>query len=775
LYITAILQIAHAMVEGAMNTTNIRKFVVGLPGIVAVACSTDEARQTSMSPTEHSRCTAAPSRKRSGLWATLSHLFTSTLAAVALLWPAPPAGAQFISGRFVSGNDAVGAASQGWSVALSGDGSTALVGGPGDNSGIGAAWAFLYNSNGGGGVNWFQQGTKLEGGNNTGAASEGTVVALSADGNTAIVGGFNDNNRHGAAWVFTRSAGVWTQQGPKLVGSATVGTEIDLGEAVALSADGNTAIVGGPGDASGVGAAWVYTRSNGVWTQQGPKLVASDATGNAGQGSAVALSSDGNTALVGGWYDNNLAGAVFVWTRSGGIWSEQTKLVGSGAVNVPIGATQGTTVALSADGNTAILGGPYDNDHKGAVWVFTRSAGQWTQQGGKLVAASGPPLAYQGSSLALSGDGNTALVNGPPNSVSASVWTRNNGVWTNSSLIDIGAGGGSSVALSSDGTVAMLGNYTDGAWTLMQPPYKLDPAATHDFNGDYQSDIVWRHSGGTVAAWLMNGAQVLQSAGFGVVPTNWQIVGQRDFNNDGMYDWLWRDANTGTVAIWLLNTSMTGLSVLQSGSLGAVPGNWQVAGTSDFNYDGKGDILWRDMNTGTVAIWLMNGVQVMQVNSLGAVPLNWQIVGTDAHGNIFWRDNNTGTVVVWEVYGSEVLQSVNFGAVPGNWAILGIGDFDGNGSADVLWRDTNTGTVAVWLMNGLQFMQSGVLGAVPLNWQVAQTGDYAFIGRSEILWYDSNTGTAARWVMDRTGLQVANALIIATVGTDWTIQGLNAD
>ncbi len=55
------------------------------------------------------------------------------------------------------------------------------------------------------------------------------------------------------------------------------------------------------------------------------------------------------------------------------------KLVGSGAVNGSSGANQGGSVALSADGNTAIVGGYGDNNGAGAAWVFTRSGGVWTQ------------------------------------------------------------------------------------------------------------------------------------------------------------------------------------------------------------------------------------------------------------------------------------------------------------------------------------------------------------------------------------------------------------
>jgi hypothetical protein len=243
-----------------------------------------------------------------------------------------------------------------------------MVGGGGDNSGIGAGWVFTRS----GGI-WTQQGDRLVGSGAVGAAGQG-AVALSADGNTAIVGGPGDNpdidgNGVGAAWVFTRSGGVWTQQGSKLVGSDAVGPP-GLGYSVALSADGNTAIVGGPFDEP-EGAAWVYTRSGAVWTQQGSKLVGSGAVGRGVLGSSVALSGDGNTAIAGSYSDNSDIGAAWVFTRNGAVWTQQSsKLVGTGTV-VP--SDQGSSVALSGDGNTAIMGGPLDNSQAGAVWVFVQS------------------------------------------------------------------------------------------------------------------------------------------------------------------------------------------------------------------------------------------------------------------------------------------------------------------------------------------------------------------------------------------------------------------
>jgi FG-GAP repeat len=353
-------------------------------------------------------------------------------------WPSrcspPPAQARFTQQQEkLVGSGAVGNARQGYSVALSADGNTAIVGGPLDNGSAGAAWVYVRID----GV-WTQQGGKLAGSGGSGPfVSQGWSVAMSADGNTTIVGGVFDNGNIGAAWAFTRDGnGAWTQQANKLVGTGAAGNA-GQGRSVALSADGNTAIVGGSNDNGGVGATWVFTRDgNGVWTQQGNKLVGSGAVGPAAvQGVSVALSADGNTALVGGPGDNgnpNSVGAVWVFTRDGnGVWTQQgAKLIGSGAVGP---ALQGQSVALSADGNMALVGGPGDNNFAGAAWVFTHdNNGVWSQQGAKLVGAGAVGGAQQGISVALSGDGSTALVggwqdNGNPNGAGAAWVFRRSG------------------------------------------------------------------------------------------------------------------------------------------------------------------------------------------------------------------------------------------------------------------------------------------------------------------------------------------------------------
>ncbi len=350
---------------------------------------------------------------------------------------------------------------QGYSVALSSDGNTAIVGGIGDNANSGAAWVYTRNNSG----TWIQE-AKLVGTGAIGSASQGFAVALSADGNTAIVGGIGDNTNAGAVWIFVRSSGVWSQQGDKLVGTDAIGNA-QQGCSVSLSADGNTAVVGGFRDNTNAGAVWIFKRNGNVWTQEGNKITVPDAIGNSRFGISLDLSGNGNTLIVGGHTDNANAGAAWVFERSGNTWTSQIKLTGTGAIG---SARFGRSVSISEDGNTAIIGGYEDNAAQGAVWVFVRSGTNWFMQGNKLVGTGAIGNASQGFSISLSGDGNTAVVGGiDDNAFAGATWvfSRIGGVWSQvgNKLVGSGAIGssnqGGAVAISPDGNTIIVGGIAD--------------------------------------------------------------------------------------------------------------------------------------------------------------------------------------------------------------------------------------------------------------------------------------------------------------------------
>ncbi len=421
----------------------------------------------------------------------------SSIAILGALLVAHAASAQFAQqGNKLRGGSAVGAVKQGSSVAISADGNTAVVGGPNDANGAGAAWVF-----GRSGGAWSRQGGKLVGTGAVGPAGQGCAVAISRDGNTVIVGGNADDSNTGALWVFTRSVGSWSQQGGKLVAADAAGSP-KLGSSVSLSADGTIAIAGGPSDHSGLGAAFVFTRHGVVWSQQGSKLVGTGAVGTPLQGHSVAISGNGDTAIVGGYGDNSSAGAAWMFTLSNGVWSQQgSKLLARDAVGT---AYQGASVDLSSDGTTVVVGGYQDNSDVGAAWIYTRGrTGVWVQQGNKLVGTGANASSGQGSSVAISGDGNTVVVGGPNDAPTGAAWmfTRSGSTWSQvgAKLVGTGATGdasqGQAAAISSDGGTVIVGGPSDdsnigAAWVFEAPTYTVwVPVASHNPG---KNDSQWR-------------------------------------------------------------------------------------------------------------------------------------------------------------------------------------------------------------------------------------------------------------------------------------------
>ena len=187
---------------------------------------------------------------------------------------------------------------------------------------------------------------------------------------------------------------------------------------MALSADGNTALIGGPGDKGNIGAVWTFTRSNGVWTQQGAKLTAAGASGAGHFGETVALSADGTTAVVGA--PNEGSGVMRVYMRSGASWVQQGQpLVASDGVDFVF---LGQNLALAADGNTFLTSGENESSAVGAAWVFARSNGVWAQQGSKLTVATTGAFPRFGAGLALTADGNFALIGASRETGTGAFW-----------------------------------------------------------------------------------------------------------------------------------------------------------------------------------------------------------------------------------------------------------------------------------------------------------------------------------------------------------------
>ncbi len=386
---------------------------------------------------------------------------------------APSAGAVYVYTRsgatwtqqaYIKASNAEAGDQFGTSVALSSNGNTLAVGAIGEASALTGVTAGIVNETtagnaapGAGAVyvftriagTWSQQAYVKA--SNTGAADNfGSSVALSGDGSTLAVGAIGEDGsaaEAGAVYVFTRDlGGVWSQQAP-IVSASNAGALDLFGFSVALSGDGNTLAVGAIGEASAIGvtptdntapsagAVYVFTRSGTTWPQQA--YVKASTIGAGDQfGFSVALSSDGNTLAVGAigeasaatvidgnQTDNTApsAGAVYVYTRSGTTWAQQSyvKASNTGAVDL-----FGASVSLSGDGNilavgaigessaaVGIGGNQADNSaaDAGAVYVYTRSGTAWMQRAYVKASNTGAGDHF-GTSAALSSDGTTLAV-----------------------------------------------------------------------------------------------------------------------------------------------------------------------------------------------------------------------------------------------------------------------------------------------------------------------------------------------------------------------------
>ena len=285
----------------------------------------------------------------------------------------------------------------GWSAAIDGD--TVVVGAPNDDDmggNAGAAYVFQFD-----GGNWVQQQKLLA---DDGAAPDLFGYSVALEGDTLVVGAENKDSETGAVYIFTRSRGTWSQR-QKL--TASDGEILDaFGYSVVLQDD--QIVVGAIGDddvGDTAGAVYVFTRSDDIWTQQA-KITAPGGATSDNFGISVAL--DGGTFAVGTPGDDQMAptaGAVYVFTGSDGDWGLQQKVVALDGVS---NAQFGTSVCLIED--TLVVGAWNDTTHEsatGSAYAYTRIKSFWLEVD-KLTANDGEQSDNMGRGIAMSGD--TVLV-----------------------------------------------------------------------------------------------------------------------------------------------------------------------------------------------------------------------------------------------------------------------------------------------------------------------------------------------------------------------------
>lgn len=285
-------------------------------------------------------------------------------------------------------------------------------------------------------------------------------------------------------------------------------------------------------------------------------------------------------------------------------------------------------------------------------------------------------------------------------------------------------------------------SFTDGLVHLPETPRDLDGNGRSDilFANDAMTSMGWTHYSTT--RFQLSGGTLEQSY-LPEASLPWSIAGTADFDGDGKADLLWHDPD-GQIAIWL----MDGASYLGGATIYTPPTGeaWDIAGTGDFNRDGRADILYSrdivspdDGKTYThLVVWQMDGLTPLSSTPLSQVEADWTISGVadfngDGYADLLWR-HTSGAVSIWMLDGTGTPRGDTVAVVDTEWSIADTGDFNGDGKADILWR-ADTGEAAVWLMDGTTLLDGSTLSYNPgTAWNIVQVGDFNGDGKSDILW-----------------------------------------
>ena len=296
----------------------------------------------------------------------------------------------------------------------------------------------------------------------------GSSVAMTSDGNLLIIGASGVDHEGvpnaGAVYVFAWDGNAWVEQAKLTVPTAEFDDK--LGGSVGVSADGTTLIASASNVGESMGLVYVFGLTGETWDVEATLIASNSAPGDQ-FGTAVALASDGNTALISARRAQNYTGAAYVFTRQGKTWNQQAEL---NASDGEIGDQLGYAVALSPDGTVALLGTPNDSDQEffgGSVYVFERSGEVWTEQQ-KLTASDSAEWDQFGEGVALSGDGTTAVIGasgdteGGDDAGSAYVFARTGGIWQEQYKIKASDAApnrdfGLAIAMATDGDAVIIG------------------------------------------------------------------------------------------------------------------------------------------------------------------------------------------------------------------------------------------------------------------------------------------------------------------------------
>jgi hypothetical protein len=246
-----------------------------------------------------------------------------------------------------------------------------------------------------------------------------------------------------------------------------------------------------------------------------------------------------------------------------------------------------------------------------------------------------------------------------------------------------------------------------------------------------------------------------------------------DFDGNGKSDILWRHSGTGQVYEMPVN----GNTVLPGAVIYTEPSSaWKIVGKGDFDSDTKTDILRWNSTSGQVYQMMMDGLTVKNINLIYTeADVNWTIQAVadfdgDYCSDLLWRHAVTGQVRVNRVKDSTVYRGVIIHTEPDvNWQIVASSDFDHDGKTDIVWRNSSTGRVDLMLMNGTIVKAWTTIHTEPdTAWKVLFAADFNGDNKADLLWRNSSTGQVYVMLFDISTI-IGGAVIHTEPNPSWQI------
>jgi hypothetical protein len=358
----------------------------------------------------------------------------------------------------------------------------------------------------------------------------GDAVSISDDGLTLAISSNGYDSSKGAAYIFEKVNGVWTEVA-KLTASDGV-SWVDFGKSIDITGDGSTVVVGADSVANQQGAVYIFEKGGSGWSNmtETAKLTGSDiGTGDwvyGRLGISVCISNDGSTVVAGAFISDNYVGAAYIYDRGVSGWSSMTETVKIVPSDAPTDGVErdwfGWSVDISNDSLTLAVSSLYDDSQTGSAYIFEKVNSVWTETA-KLTASDGEENHEFGRSVSLSGDGLTLVVGRARYGGKAYIFSKGDSGW--SSMTETAILGqsddpaanmsfGISAFISDDGSKVLVGASSGGSayrfekggsgWSSMTQTGKFIPfdgAETESFwsFGRYGYDVCMTDDFSTVA------------------------------------------------------------------------------------------------------------------------------------------------------------------------------------------------------------------------------------------------------------------------------------